>query len=183
MRPVLGAVAAVALLATACGASTGSDVATLEGGGGGAGVVASEKFDQEQALLDLARCMREQGAEFPDPEIDSDGNLFFDFNESETEDVDRDVLIEAGEACEEHVEGVVLGLSEIFESTDFQDRFLVYASCVRDHGFDMPDDLDILGIFTGGEPPFDPDDPDFIAANEQCQSVFAVFGSSFRVDE
>lgn len=171
---------AIALIAAACGGDDDSGgVASLEDVTTTA-ESASINADQEQALLDFGQCMRDQGVEFPDPEIDADGNLTFGFDESTNpDDLDRDALLDAGEACQDHLEGVALGFSQL-DTSEFDDLFLEYAECMRENGFtDMPDTFDIQDILEGGEPPVDVEDPEFIAANEACQDIFADFTGGF----
>jgi hypothetical protein len=51
---------------------------------------------------------------------------------------------------------------------------------MREHGFeDIPDRIDLVAIMQGEEPPIDPTDPDFIAADEQCRDIFAEFRAGF----
>lgn len=127
----------------------------------------------EQALIDFSACMRDQGVDFPDPVVGPDGYPRFEF--ADPEDVDRDALFEAGEECRDALEGVVLGLDN-FDMTEFNDTFLEYATCMREHGFeDIPDRIDLAAMIRGDELPIDPTDPDFIAADEQCRDVFAEF--------
>lgn len=171
---------ALALVAAACGGEDESGgVASLEEVTTTA-ASASVDTDQEQALLDFGQCMRDQGVEFPDPVIDADGNLTFGFDASTNPDeLDRDALLEAGEACQEHLEGVALGFSQL-DTSEFDDLFLDYAECMRENGFtDMPDSFDIQDLLETGEPPVDVDDPNFIAANEACQDIFADFRGGF----
>ncbi len=65
-RRTIGALAAgVALALAGCGADPASDA----GGGAGAGASAAE------GALAFARCMREQGIDFPDPRVGEGGEV------------------------------------------------------------------------------------------------------------
>ncbi|MEN8233513.1 MAG: hypothetical protein ABFR89_01140 [Actinomycetota bacterium] len=170
-RPITFLLIAALLLAS-CGGSDEDAVASLST------VAPSETtttapFDQEQALVDFSECMRDQGVDFPDPIVDANGYPRFEFEAPES--IDRDALFEAGESCRHLIEQVVLSLPD-FDSAEFNDTFLEYAACMRDHGFeDMPDKLEFGAVMRGEELPFDPTDPAFIAADEQCRDIFAEF--------
>lgn len=166
--------AAIALIVTACASADDvDDVASLTNVDVSSVSEVVEPANDEQALISFSACMRDQGVDFPDPIVDADGYPRFEFDDPES--VDRDALMEAGEECRDLLEGVVLGLDN-FDITEFNDTFLEYAGCMRDHGFeDIPDRIDLAAIMQGEELPIDPTDPDFIAADEQCRDIFAEF--------
>ena len=174
MKRLAIGISAFALLVAAC--SSGDDagkVASLESAEDSSIADVAASIDDEQALINFSACMRDQGMDFPDPIVDADGYPRFDF--ASPEDIDRDALFEAGEACREHLEGVVLGLSD-FDTAEFNDTFLEYAACMRENGFEeIPDRIDFTAIMRGEELSIDPTDPDFIAADEQCRDIFAEF--------
>ncbi len=165
-----------ALLVAAC--SSGGDagkVASLASADDSPITEVVESIDDEQALIDFSACMRDQGMDFPDPIVDADGYPRFDF--ANPEDIDRDALFVAGEACRDHLEGVVLGLTD-FDAAEFNDTFYEYAACMRENGFEeIPDRIDLTAIMRGEELPIDPTDPDFIVADERCRDIFAEFRS------
>jgi len=70
---------ALAALAAGCGGPGGADgVATLDGTSTTVTVAqrAEEgEVDLEEALLAFAACMREEGIDMPDPELDAEGNV------------------------------------------------------------------------------------------------------------
>ncbi len=173
MRRLTIIVFALAVAAAACSSSDDTGVASLTTVGQESTTSTTSSTSDEQALIEFSRCMRDQGVDFPDPVVDEDGYPRFEF--ADPESIDRDALFEAGEACRDLLEGVVLGLPD-FNTAEFNDTFLEYATCMRDHGFsDMPDRLDFATLMQGGELPFDPTDPDFIAADEECRDIFAEF--------
>jgi hypothetical protein len=178
MRRITIIVATFALIAAACssdGADTG--VASLTTEAAAAASSTTGPVNDEQALIAFSACMRDQGVDFPDPVVDADGYPRFEF--SDPESIDRDALFEAGKECMDLIDGVVLGLPD-FDTAEFNDTFLEYASCMRDHGFeDMPDRLDMASLMRGGDLPFDPTDPDFIAADDECRDIFAEFRAGF----
>ena len=178
MRRITILIALIALVLAACGGSDdAADVASLSGTEDAAVTDTTEPLSDEEALIEFASCMRDQGMDFPDPVVDADGYPRFDFEDPDS--IDQDAMFEAGEACRDLIEGVVLGLVD-FESSEFNDTFLEYASCMREQGIeDIPDSIDITSIMRDGELPFDAEDPDFIAADDQCRDIFAEFADRF----
>lgn len=185
--------AAVALIVASCGgtSSSSSGVASLEESTDTTAVVAgaTSDVDSEQALLDFAACMRENGVDIEDPTVDADGNLEFgrirdQVAEGDIE-IDRESIRAAFDSCGEFLEGATLGFRP-GDDEAFQDTLFEYAQCMRDNGVDM-DDPDFSGFGPGGDAedegdrgggPFgdiDPDDPDFIAAQEACGDILGGF--------
>jgi len=128
----------------------------------------------EEKVLEFSACMREQGIDFPDPVVDSGGNVGFDLMAMrDLADVDEDEMNTAFESCFGYLEGVNFGFERIFDA-EFQDDVVVFAGCMRDNGIDMPDPnfsgiMDGEQLFPGWEPELD--DPDFEAAFEVCQDL------------
>lgn len=180
--------AVLAFAASACGGSdgVGDGVATLESDDPDSTLEVSEQapdeVDAEQAMLDFAACMRDKGVDIEDPTVDADGNIQFGGLRpgpgEEEGDFDGDAMREAMEACGEDLEGITLGFggrSDI-DVTEMQDTIVEYAACMRENGYDMADpDFSGAGPGSGGGGgPFgemDPDDPDFVAAQEVCQDI------------
>lgn len=139
--------------------------------------------DQEQAMLDFAACMRDNGVEIEDPTVDADGNVQFGGLRGATDvgEVDREARRAAMQVCGENLEGFALGRrGGDLDPTEMQDTLVEYAACIRDNGYDMPDpDFSNAGPGAeepgqGGGGPFgaiDIDDPDFVAARQACGDV------------
>ncbi|MGA9596942.1 MAG: hypothetical protein WBV06_12330 [Acidimicrobiia bacterium] len=126
----------------------------------------------ESKVLEFAACMREQGIDFPDPVVDSDGNVAFDLKTlSKLADVDRDTLEKAFEPCAGLLEGVDFGFDRIFDA-QFQDDLVAFSACMRANGFDLPDP-DFAGLASGEPlyPSFDVNDPDFESAFDACRDT------------
>jgi len=128
----------------------------------------------EDKLLEFTSCMRDAGIDFPDPIVDSDGNVGFDLMAMrDMADVPEDEMQAAFDNCFQHLEGVNFGFERVFDA-EFQDQVVVFAGCMRENGIDMPDP-DFSGImegeplFPGWEP--DLDDPDFEAAFDACEDM------------
>jgi hypothetical protein len=184
-------VIAASVAIAACSSDNSTDgVASLENTGSpttrqAVETSVDEDVDFEQAMLDFTQCLRDEGIDIDDPEIDADGRFGFRAMTESAGDVDREELREAFETCQSELEGITLRGAGI-DRTAIQDTLIEYAACMRDNGYDMEDpDLSTFGPGNGdgeGQPgqgggPFgdiDPEDPDFIAANEACQSVFVT---------
>jgi hypothetical protein len=163
-----GVALAAMLLLAACGGSGGGSggVASVAGASGattttaqGAGGASS---DQGEALLAYAQCMRKHGHDVPDPTQDANGNLMLPPPE------DAGDLEDAPKECTDKLQGALPNLSQQDQS-EFQDKLLAYAQCMRKNGYNMPDPN-----FSGDGAPFDlgdQDDPKFKAADEKCQDV------------
>jgi hypothetical protein len=173
----------LALVLAACGTTSDSEVATLEDTGTTVPQSSADQQDgdAEEALLTFARCMRDNGVpEFPDPELDQNGNLriFGGGGGPGQLGADRSTLEAAFDECGDLIEGLI---SEVFRNIDqsqFQDNFLEFAACMRDQGIDMPDP-DFSGGFGPGQGggrglfgDIDPQDPAFQEAAEECQGIF-----------
>ena len=185
---------AFGLLMAACSGSddSSSAVASLESDATATTAVTvndelAGEVDAEQAMMELAACLRDQGLDIEDPTVDSDGNVQFGgFRGAAAEgDVDRDAMRAAMDSCRDEIGGVALGFGgRDFDPTELEDTMVEYAACIRDNGYDMDDpDLSSFGPGSEGEPgeggrrgPFgeiDRDDPDFVAANEACGDILA----------
>lgn len=179
---------ALALLGAACAGTEESGVASLE-------VVDDENpvevespgdTDPEQAMFDLAACLRDNGIDIEDPTVDSSGNVEFGGirGAAEAAGVEPESLRAAMDACAQNLEGVSLGRrGEDFDETALQDTLLEFAACMRANGYDMPDpDFTSGGSGAGGGGggggPFgqiDRTDPDFLAAEGACRETLDGF--------
>lgn len=198
---------AVAVIATACGSgesgtglatvddvvvagdSTSDTVASLGDGNAAStdGGVPVAEVDIEEAMLAFAQCMRDEGVEMADPELDADGNFRLNLRGlADAVEVDREVVRIARDACSEYLEGVTQQFQD-FDRSEIEDQLLAFAVCMRDNGYDVPDpDLSFTPGSGGGDQgeagrvgPFgdiDPQDPVFIAAAEICQTEFSFGG-------
>lgn len=192
MKRLAIAAVALALIAAACGGGSQSDgVASLEDDqapelaasedGSTDGSTAATEVDPELALLEFTQCLRDNGIDVSDPEVDGDGNLGFG-GPVQGGDIERDreAFQAAREACAHVLEGVSLEFREV-DRTEIEDTLVEFASCMRDNGYDMPDpDFSGVGPGGGGGGPFgevDPNDPTFIAASEACDEILSsAFG-------
>jgi len=196
-RRIIALVLLLALAAAACGSdSSGDGLASLSESDADSGAaLASDDgstdaaLDGEESILAFTECLREEGLDIPDPEFDEGGNLRLRslFEAGEEVDISREEMREGFDACAEYLEGI----AQQFDRTDraeMEDRLYVYASCMRDNGYDMADpdfSLEhVPGAGGGGDGeggggagggPFagiDFSDPEFVTANAACQDIF-----------
>lgn len=166
---------------TACTANAGgpSGVATLESAAPNAETSAepSASLDPEAARLAFAECMRDQGVDISDPDTapGPGGGGGFAFG---TKDGDPEEFEAALDACDHFLEQAAGERREI--DPEMQDRMLEFASCMREHGINMPDpntDGGIMiqrnddGTVNNGDDTLDPSSPEFQEAQEACQPI------------
>lgn len=182
MRRIGPAVIVVALLAAACGsAGTADGVASLADEPPSAPETPPTTLDQEAAILAFTQCLREQGLDVADPEVDADGNLRPLLRPARPQDIDREEAAAAREACAEYLDAIALGFERVDRGI-IEDLLVEYAACMRDNGVDMPDpgfdDGPGPGQGPGGGPfgEIDRDDPAFQEADGVCRSVFTDTG-------
>lgn len=186
MKRWLIAIAAMSLVVAACSDDGGSaGIASLEDTApiqvqSDAG--ADAEVSEEDALLEFAACMRENGVEdFEDPDVSAEGEVQFNFRGGgEASDVDRETQREAMQTCRESIEGLAFGPGGgEFDQTEMQDNLVAFAACMRVEGIDM-DDPDLSAGREGGGPfgDLDFEDADVQAAMEVCQ---AEFGGEMRI--
>jgi hypothetical protein len=176
------ATALLAIVASGCGSSDSPDdgVAALETGPAAAAQTDTTEEqteeDPQEAALKWARCMREHGIDVPDPQVDEDGGIQVragqgGFRRGEGND---DEFREAQEACGSPLGNARPQLTEA-QREELQETMLEFAKCMRKEGIDMPDP-----DFSGGGGVFraraggggvDPDDPDFQAAQKECEPI------------
>jgi hypothetical protein len=193
-------IVALALVAAACGGDDGSggvataddldttaqtepgEVATQGGDAVGTDEDSGE-VDTEAALLDFAQCLRDEGIQADDPQVDADGNVSLR-SVFQSAEVDRSEMQEVLQVCGEFLEGIQQRFGDV-DQTERQDSQLAFAQCMRDNGIDMDDpDFSNSPPDGGGNPgegggPFgqlDREDPDFQSALDACQDLRAGFG-------
>jgi hypothetical protein len=134
--------------------------------------------DEEKALA-LAKCMRDEGIDFPDPTVNEDGSidLFGGGNGAGARrGGNNEAFREAAEKCLPLIEGASFLPTEA-DQTELQDQLLKAAECLREQGLDVQDPQ-LGGGASGGPggspfgPNFDPDDPKTQAAIEACRGAF-----------
>lgn len=184
----MAAVCLLVVLLAACGGDDGPDEAVPSAGGedaAGDEESAASEQEQEQELLDWVACMREQGIDVPDPEVDADGNMRMPGIQV-TGDGSGPSPEEAQEVCGDIPPPPGGGGGQRADSSELEDAALEYAQCMRDHGIDMPDpEVDGGRVLMGGGPGGGggsggggniQDDPAFQEAQDACQDIMESFG-------
>ncbi len=135
-----GMVALLALL-TACGTSGGPQVASLGTGQpvNNSNPSPTASVNRETAARAFASCMRKNGvANFPDPTVDSNGNVQMGFGPNSGINRDDPTVRKAFTACRP----LMAALRPQFtpqQRQQFQDALLKYAQCMRANGYQMAD--------------------------------------------
>jgi hypothetical protein len=170
----VAAMAAVLVLAAAaCSAAPGDDgVATLGGSGEEAAASPTPSEDPEQALVEFAECMREQGVEV-ETSFEGGGEDVGIRIEADPENVGRGDLEEADAACRHLLPEGLFEPPSAAEQEEMFERALRFAECMREHGIDFPDPRQAEGggiLFGPGENT-DPEDPALREAEEECRGI------------
>ena len=169
---------------TACGgggdgddegvASLGTDESAAEDDGGEDSGDDGEVTDaeREDAMLEFTECMREHGVDMPDPQTGGGGQGPMIIQREGGSEADREEFEAAQEECGEIMEDVFgdRPQRDPEEEAEMRDNALAYAECMREHGIDMPDpEFSEGGVGMRLGDGIDPDDPDFIEAEEACR--------------
>jgi hypothetical protein len=128
--------------------------------------------DAEQALLDFARCMRDNGVpSFPDPVAKLDGG----FRLERPPGVSPSALDDALGSCRSEAQAAGIDAGSAAPDTDAQDRLLELSRCMRANGIpEFPDPQpgsDVLTGLHGLFQNFDLESPRVARALQRCQSV------------
>lgn len=178
----LAALIALLMIVVACSTAAEGEVATLDDQVDGTSEEVSNDqldADAEEAILAFAQCMRDNGvSDFPDPELDANGNLrFFGGGPPDDLGVDEGTLEAAFDECSLLIEGIIQNFRDV-DASELEDTFLEFAGCMREQGIEMPDPdfSQGFGPGAGGRAgifgDLDPQDPEFQAAAEECQGIF-----------
>lgn len=127
--------------------------------------------DLNQVLFEHAKCMREQGLDYPDPLVESlpDGGEVVSTGEGV--DTDSPEYDEASQTCDPMIEAFEDSFTPSpEEQAEREELELAYAKCMRDHGLDWPDPIFTengdMAIPDGFNPDFD--DPAFPELDALC---------------
>jgi hypothetical protein len=127
-----------------------------------------DQIDDEQAILDLVACLRDNGLDIPDPQFGPEGPSFADPSVVLSIDFTSDTFIDAMDACEEYLAAVQPEVDPEQQAEQVEQQ-LVLAECMRREGVDDFPDPDPVAGFTFRDMAFiDPFDRDFQAAFTVC---------------
>jgi hypothetical protein len=129
----------------------------------------------EQAMLNFARCMRDNGVpNFPDPVANADGTFGF----VRPQGVSQTALTQAFQACQTQYDAIPGATGPgSGDNTDVQDGLLNIARCMRANGIpEFPDPQPGTDLITGLHGLFknyDLNSPRVSAAIQRCQTVIS----------
>ena len=147
------------------------------GSGGTSGAAAS---DGEQAMLDFAQCMRDNGIPgFPDPVANPDGSFGF----ARPQGVPSSVLDDALASCQAEAQAIGLGVGSGAADPAVQDGLLEFSQCMRENGVpEFPDPRPNSDLPSGLHELFEGIDqqaPRVQRAIQSCNSILAqLFGAA-----
>ena len=191
-RRLSAALVVLPLAFAACspGAATNDGVASLSSPGAAAASPSpGASTNPEDAMLDFAQCMRDNGVDMPDPQSGGRGVGIAIGGPGEGGiDPQSEEFQAAQEACQHFLDDA--GFGERRELSQEQlDQMVEFAQCMRDNGVDMPDPgadggmrVEIRGqAGSGGAGPggIDPQSDAFQAAMNACQDLRPDFGPGY----
>lgn len=101
--------------------------------------ILAEEVSFEEGVLSFAKCMREEGIDFPDPTFDADGNPNFQEFDLATEDQEK--FESAFTNCEDILRNALPDEFDLDPEVEAAliDASLEFSQCMRDQGIDFPD--------------------------------------------
>jgi len=173
----LSLLAGALILVAACSPSTGAQpsvasLSTPAPAGDAAGdqpapAASLSPEDREQAFLDYAACMRENGVDMPDPQFGLDGRANMGTFFQGLDQNDPEVRA-AMETCNSYLPSSVA--NDPVLQAEQQDRLLAFAQCMREHDVAMADPVAGGGPGRGTMSGLDQNDPTVQAGLEACRS-------------
>jgi hypothetical protein len=176
------------LIAAGCGSPSNEGVATLDEAPAttttspDTTTSTGNSSDPQQAALDWAACMRKNGIDVPDPQVDADGGVQVRIGpgagqQSRGANPGSDAFRAARKEC-----GSPFGSGggpqlSAADREQLQASMLEFAACMRKNGVDMPDPQvggggGFFRVGPGGNGGgVNPNDPDFQKAQKACQSI------------
>ena len=167
-RPFRATLLAMVLILVAASAAA-AQVATLATPDPNAAATEAptEELDDEQVVLDLAACLRENGLDIPDPQFGPDGPTFADPSVIARIDLGSDTFIDALDACGEYLEALQPEIDPEQQAEQVEQQ-LQLAECMRREGMEEFPDPDPVRGFSFADLRFDPFEPEFQAAFGVC---------------
>jgi hypothetical protein len=178
VRPLGVALAAVAALSlAACG---GDPAATASGDGSSSSSSSGIDAKTKQAELNFAKCMRQHGIDFPDPQFGEGGRVTQKVTAKGTS---PEEMKAAEQACQHFRKDVKPPQMSEEQKQQNKSQALAYSRCMREHGvegFPDPQFSEDGGaqLKIGPDNGVNPNSPSFKAAEKACQRVQPGFGTS-----
>ena len=176
VRPLGVALVAVAALSlAACG---GDPESTAAGGtaSGSSGIDAKTK----QAELKFAKCMREHGIDFPDPQFGEGGKVT---QKVIAKGTSPEQMKAAEQACQHFRKDVKPPQISEAQKQEFKKHALAYSRCMREHGVENFPDPQFsadggVQLRIGPQQHVNPDSPAFKAAEKACERLQPGLGQT-----
>ena len=155
-----------------------AQVATLRtpGPDAEASEVPSEELDGQEAILQFAGCMRDEGIDFPDPQFGLGGA--FGGPPAGSDFLSSDFL-DAMEACQSLLQSLQPDVDPEQQAEE-NEQLIAFAECMRGEGLDFPDPDPVRGYTIAqfrsedGGLLIDPFSADFQRASTTCAAVVGV---------
>jgi hypothetical protein len=144
-------------------------VASLGGAGGATSTTtAAAGGDDRQKALEWARCMRQHGINLPDPRFDAQGNMIPPEPPTVANAQAKLRFKAAEQACKQYETSG--GPPPSPPSAQDRQQALAFASCMRQHGINVPDpQITANGIAQPLPEGMDRDDPRLRAPRQACR--------------
>jgi hypothetical protein len=167
-RFLLAAVAATASFVVACG---GGEEETAS--------PANARDKNRQAMLDYARCMRENGVDMPDPKFEG-GRVTMRAG-GPGQKINEDEMRAAEKACAKYQDAIEAPDLSDEDKAEMKAAALANAKCMRENG--VPDFPDPQFDEKGGarikiDKSLDPESPTFQKAMKACEKTMPMMGAT-----
>jgi hypothetical protein len=178
MRPRQWSVLAFVVLAlTGCGSESGPKVASANGGAGSGAqpsASATTEVEQGEALRRFAQCMRDNGVDMPDPEVQPGGGVIMRRRGTNV-DPNDDKFQAAMQKCRTLLPNGGVPPTMSPEQLEQMQKF---AKCMRDNGIDMPDPDPATGgvRIQRSAGAIDPESQKFQDAMKACEHLRPAMG-------
>ncbi|WP_203925654.1 hypothetical protein [Virgisporangium ochraceum] len=171
MRRPLLALAAILLLLTGCAGenNNGEGVASAGDGKASATTGTQSEGDLAAQTAKFAQCMRDNGIDMPDPQVDGEGRVSFGMPKGDAEPVDREKMQAAHEKCKQHLPN---GGEPPKLSDEDLEKMRKFSQCMRENGYpDFPDPQPEGGIRIEGDQngDMDPESQKWKDAHAKCE--------------
>jgi hypothetical protein len=170
MGLLLGLLLALPLALAACGGGGGNSdgVASLGGSNKAIPTTSPGGGDPRQKALNWARCMRQHGTNVPDPRFDAQGRVIPPEPPAVANAQAKRKYGAAEQACQQYQTSG--GPPPHPPSAQERQQALAFASCVRQHGINVPDpQITADGIYQPLPEGMDRDDPRLRAPRQACE--------------
>jgi hypothetical protein len=168
-RTLLAVIAACALLAGCAGQKNDGEGVATAGDATTSASADPNEGDVAAQTAKFAQCMRDNGVDMPDPEVDDDGRVAFKAPAGGANAADREKVQAAHEKCKQHLPN---GGQPPKLSDEDLEKMRKFSQCMRENGYpDFPDPQPEGGIrIEGGQDSdMDPESQKWKDAHAKCE--------------